>query len=105
MGLFIRQVLFILSILHTLVSVECRQHYYNKTDISQLSSQLQSTIQPSTFARETYLAGSSILYGILQKLNESNVDDACREHMQMIYDGLNQRAVWATKGNPATIKL
>ncbi|KAJ6613713.1 hypothetical protein Bhyg_17720, partial [Pseudolycoriella hygida] len=51
----------------------------------------------STIARETYLAGSSILYGLLKRLNESYVSETCNEHLQMIYKGINQKDVWAMK--------
>lgn len=100
MNLWLRTALLLFSLLYMPLDVECLRHISNTTKIRQFSHQLQSTRKRSTVARESYLAESSILYGLLKKLNESYVTDACNEHLQMVYKGINQKDVWAMKGLP-----
>lgn len=95
---------FLLSILCVVSGVQPQRRISNTTKIRQSSYQPQSMPKRSMVARETYLAGSSILYGLLKKLNESYVTDTCNEHLQIMYEGINQKEVWAMKGIP-NIKL
>ena len=97
MGQWVQTTLLVLSIFYILLGAECQRHHSNTTNIRQFSH--QSTVKGSTVARETYLASSSILYGLLKKLNDSYVTDTCNEHLQMVYKGINQKDVWAMKGN------
>lgn len=98
MGLGLRTALLLLSMLYLLLGVQCQRRLSNTTNNRQFSDQLQSPLKRSTVARETYLAGSSILYGLLKKLNETYVTEICNEHLQMVYKGINQKDVWAMKG-------
>lgn len=100
MGLWLRTALLSLSMLYMPLDVECLRHISNTTEIRHFSHQLQSTLKRSSAARESYLADSSILYGLLKKLNESYVSDTCNEHLQMVYQGINRKDVWAMKGEP-----
>lgn len=100
MNLWLRTAFLWFSITYMLLGVECHRHITNKTNNQQFSNQLQSPLKRSTVARETYLTGSSILYGLLKKLNESYVTDTCNEHLQIVYKGINQKDVWAMKGIP-----
>lgn len=94
----IRIALLLLSMLCMLLEAESQRKISNTTKVGQSSHQLQSTLIRTTVARESYLASSSILYGLLKKLNESYVTDTCNEHLQMVYQGINQKDVWAMKG-------
>lgn len=97
MNLLLRTAL--LSMFCILSSVESHRHISNTTNNRHFSNQLQSQLKRSTVARETYLTGSSILYGLLKQLNESYVTDTCNEHLQQVYKGINRKDVWAMKGN------
>lgn len=97
MNLLLGSVFLLMSLSYVLSMVEC-QRLSNKTNIRHASQQLQSMPKRSTAARENYLAGSSILFAILKKLNESYVTDTCNEHLQMVYEGINRKEVWAMKG-------
>lgn len=98
MELLLRTTFFLLSLSYVLSLVECQRHISNSTNIRQSSQKLQSLPNRSTAARENYLAASSILFALLKKLNESYVTDTCNEHLQMIYEGIKRKEVWAMKG-------
>lgn len=98
MELLLRTAFLLLAIFCVLLGVDGQRRISNTTNVRHSSHQLQSIPKRSMVARENYLIGSSIIYGLLKKLNESYVNDVCNEHLQMIYKGISQKEVWAMKG-------
>ncbi|XP_037032707.1 nose resistant to fluoxetine protein 6-like isoform X2 [Bradysia coprophila] len=98
MNLWLRPSFWFLSIIHILLNgADAQRHITNTTKFHRFSNELQTTLKPSSAARETYLASSSLLYGLLKKLNDSYVTDTCNEHLQMVYEGIQHQDIWAMK--------
>lgn len=74
--------------------VEGQRHMTNQTNIRHSFCEVQSAPKKPTLVGQS----SSILYGLLKKLNASYVDDVCNEHLQLVYDGINRKESWAMKG-------
>ncbi|KAG4070645.1 hypothetical protein HA402_013565 [Bradysia odoriphaga] len=98
MNLLLSPSFWFLSIVHiVLTGADAQRHISNATKFHRFSNELQTTLKPSSAARETYLASSSLLYGLLKKLNDSYVTDTCNEHLQMVYEGIKHQDIWAMK--------
>lgn len=100
MNLWLKPTFWFLSIVYVALSgVGAQRHISNTTKFHRFSNELHTTLKPSSAAaRETYLASSSLLYGILKKLNDSYVTDTCNDHLQMVYEGIKHQDIWAMKG-------